>query len=70
MAEFSIILGNKNYSSWSFRGWLALKLCGVDFAEEVIPLIKQILREPVFASGEVDTRWLEREMDNILPRVV
>jgi glutathione S-transferase len=38
MAEFSIILGNKNYSSWSFRGWLALKLTGADFDEEVIPL--------------------------------
>ena len=38
MAEFFIGLGNKNYSSWSLRGWLALAACGVDFEEEVIPL--------------------------------
>jgi hypothetical protein len=24
MADFKIVLGNKNYSSWSLRGWLAL----------------------------------------------
>jgi len=24
MADFKIIIGNKNYSSWSFRAWLAL----------------------------------------------
>jgi glutathione S-transferase len=38
MADFKIVLGNKNYSSWSLRGWLALKRCGVAFDEEVIPL--------------------------------
>ena len=34
MADFKIVLGNKNYSSWSLRGWLALKRCGVPFDEE------------------------------------
>ncbi|MGF1609304.1 MAG: glutathione S-transferase family protein [Kiloniellales bacterium] len=38
MADFSITLGNKNYSSWSLRGWLPLKQCGADFTERVIPL--------------------------------
>lgn len=38
MSEFFIALGNKNYSSWSLRGWLVLAACGVDFEEEVIPL--------------------------------
>ena len=38
MADFKIVLGNKNYSSWSLRGWLALKRCGVAFDEEVVPL--------------------------------
>ena len=31
-------IGNKNYSSWSLRPWLALKWAGIDFAEHVIPL--------------------------------
>ena len=38
MADFTIYIGNKNYSSWSLRGWLALKHTGAKFAEEVIPL--------------------------------
>ena len=35
-----IILGNKNYSSWSLRPWLALKHCGIPFEEQVIFLDK------------------------------
>jgi glutathione S-transferase len=38
MADFTIYIGNKNYSSWSLRGWLMVKRTGADFAEEVIPL--------------------------------
>jgi glutathione S-transferase len=33
-----LYIGNKNYSSWSMRPWLALKWGGIDFAERVIPL--------------------------------
>jgi glutathione S-transferase len=38
MAEATIYLANKNYSSWSLRPWLALKQTGLAFDEEVIPL--------------------------------
>jgi glutathione S-transferase len=33
-----LTLGNKNYSSWSFRPWIALKVAGIPFEEEVISL--------------------------------
>ena len=33
-----LIIGNKNYSSWSFRPWLAMKVAKIPFEEEVIPL--------------------------------
>ena len=33
-----IVLGNKKYSSWSLRPWLALKLTGAKFEEAVVPL--------------------------------
>ena len=33
-----IIVGNKAYSSWSLRGWLALKLSALPFEEEVVSL--------------------------------
>jgi glutathione S-transferase len=32
-----LYVGNKNYSSWSMRPWLALKAAGVPFEDEVIP---------------------------------
>lgn len=32
-----LYVGNKNYSSWSMRPWLALKAAGIDFTDEVIP---------------------------------
>lgn len=34
----TLTLGNKAYSSWSLRAWLALRATGVPFAETVIPL--------------------------------
>jgi len=33
-----LIIGNKNYSSWSFRPWLAMKVAGIAFAETVVSL--------------------------------
>jgi glutathione S-transferase len=33
-----LIIGNKNYSSWSFRPWLAMRVAGIAFEEEVISL--------------------------------
>jgi glutathione S-transferase len=36
-----IIVGNKAYSSWSLRGWLALKQSGLPFEEEVVSLYDQ-----------------------------
>ena len=38
MARPVLHIGNKNYSSWSLRPWLALKWGGVDFDEHLIPL--------------------------------
>src|SRR6516164_8726036 len=33
-----LILGNKNYSSWSMRPWIAMRVAGLRFDEEVISL--------------------------------
>jgi glutathione S-transferase len=33
-----LIIGNKAYSSWSLRGWLAAKQSGLPFEEMVVPL--------------------------------
>ncbi len=33
-----LVIGNKNYSSWSLRPWLAMKVAGIAFEETVISL--------------------------------
>ncbi len=33
-----LFIGNKNYSSWSLRGWLACKQSGLSFEEVVVPI--------------------------------
>ena len=34
----TLVIGNKNYSSWSLRPWIAMKATGIAFDEVVIPL--------------------------------
>ncbi len=38
MAEGRLVIGTRRYSSWSLRGWLAVRLAGLEVAEDVIPL--------------------------------
>jgi glutathione S-transferase len=38
MAEGRLFIGTRRYSSWSLRGWLAVRLAGLDVEEVVIPL--------------------------------
>lgn len=67
MTDVTIIIGNKNYSSWSLRAWLALRRTGAVFEEVLIPLSEsesqdQIARYspssrvPVLRHGDV-TVW-------------
>ena len=37
-SAMKLIVGNKNYSSWSLRGWLAMKQSGLAFEEITVPL--------------------------------
>jgi glutathione S-transferase len=51
-----LIIGNKNYSSWSLRGWLAARASGQLFEEIRIPLFIPGSRERILAhspSGKV-----------------
>lgn len=47
MAKPVLVIGNKNYSSWSLRPWLALRVAGVDFEELRIPLYQEGSREAI-----------------------
>lgn len=64
MAKLVLVVANKAYSSWSMRGWLALKATGEPFDEVTIPLDcpdthERILRYspsakvPVLVDGDV-----------------
>lgn len=59
-----LIIGNKNYSSWSLRGWLAAKQSGLAFEELQIPLYgddwdarKKDHDEIAPSSGKVPVLW-------------
>ena len=32
-----LVIGNKNYSSWSLRPWIAMTAAGIPFEERVMP---------------------------------
>lgn len=51
MASLTLVIGNKNYSSWSLRPWLFMKHQGVDFDEIVIPLDTPTTRETMDKYG-------------------
>ncbi len=38
MSDGKLVIGNRRYSSWSLRGWLLVRLAGLDVTEVVIPL--------------------------------
>jgi glutathione S-transferase len=64
MAATKLILGNKTYSSWSLRGWLAARLAGIDFEEVVIFLYKPGSREAILShspTGKVPTLLIDGE---------
>lgn len=49
--RYKLIIGNINYSSWSMRAWLLMRLAGVPFEEIVVPLYGDDSREAVRKLG-------------------
>lgn len=45
--SLTLIIGNKNYSSWSLRPWIAMTVAGIAFDEILIPLYEPGSREQV-----------------------
>lgn len=48
-----LIIGNRNYSSWSLRGWLACKQSGLAFEELTVNISGEDWEEAKRAMGEV-----------------
>ncbi|GAF52535.1 glutathione S-transferase [Psychrobacter sp. JCM 18900] len=62
-----LIIGNRNYSSWSLRAWLLLKAFNVDFDEQLVELFHPSARSmleahsptgkvPILVYGEKDNK--------------
>lgn len=43
----TLVIGNKCYSSWSLRPWLALRHHGIDFQEVLVPLDRADTKETI-----------------------
>lgn len=50
-APLTLVIGNRNYSSWSLRPWLFLRHAGLPFGERVIPLDMPDTREQLERAG-------------------
>lgn len=46
-----LLIGNKCYSSWSLRAWLLMRVAGIAFTEQVVPLDEPGFKETVFAAA-------------------
>ena len=55
MNRLTLVIGNKNYSSWSLRAWLALKQSGAAFDELRIPLDTATTREQILKQSPAGT---------------
>jgi glutathione S-transferase len=56
MSDFTLVIGNKNYSSWSLRAWLWLKHIGLEFDEVPVSLNSEAMTEqlePYFSNDKV-----------------
>jgi glutathione S-transferase len=51
MAPLTLVIGNKNYSSWSLRAWLLMKHVGAVFEEILVPLNSPGTRDEIESFG-------------------
>ena len=51
MAPLTLVIGNKNYSSWSLRAWLFMKHADVEFQEILVTLDTAGTREELDRYG-------------------
>jgi len=47
----TLVIGNKNYSSWSFRPWIGMKVAGIAFSEKLIPLYAPGSKEDILKAS-------------------
>jgi glutathione S-transferase len=63
MSKPLLVIGNKNYSSWSLRAWLMLKHAGVEFDELRIPLFVEGYKEKLLSCSPAGKVPIYRDGD-------
>ena len=66
MAAFTLVVGNKNYSSWSLRPWLAMREAGIAFDEVVIPLYRPESKAAILAQSPAGKVPVLRHGDRVV----
>jgi glutathione S-transferase len=81
MTEATLLISSKNYSSWSLRGWLIMRLSGLPFREETVSpddpvaraellLQSSSIRLPTLIHGEIsiwDTLAIAEYLNELRP---
>ena len=65
---FELVIGDKAWSSWSFRPWIAMKVASIPFDEVHIRLRQDDTKEQILVhspSGQVPAlKWRGRDLRN------
>ncbi len=61
MSDGLLVIGTRRYSSWSLRGWLAVRLAGLDVTERVIPLAGGATPEIIRSTPSARVPYLEHQ---------
>jgi glutathione S-transferase len=56
-----LVIGTRRYSSWSLRGWLAVRLAGLDVEERLIPIAGGSTPDVVAATPSGTVPYLEHQ---------
>ena len=67
MSELSLVIGNKNYSSWSMRPWLVLRKSELQFEESIIQLDVPGYKDKLLALTDAGTVPVLQIGDDMLP---
>lgn len=66
MTEFTLVIGNKNYSSWSLRPWLVMRQAGIAFDEKIIALWLNGAREEILSYSPAGKVPILRHGDRVI----
>jgi len=61
-----LVIGNKNYSSWSLRPWIAMKVLGIAFDEVRIPLYQPGSKERILGYSRAGKVPILKDGDTVI----